>query len=110
MDISIHYVYGYRSFDTRNNVKWGKGNIVVYHTAAIGVVYESEKNEQKHFLGHDADIVSLTTNSTGTIAATGQLPYKGKAKILIWEIESQELITCIEGFHTSAVRHVLLYL
>jgi len=52
-------VHGYRSFDTRNNVKWTKSGSIVYHTAGLGIVLDIEKNEQSFFIKHDNDIVSL---------------------------------------------------
>jgi len=52
-------VHGYRSFDTRNNVKWTKNGTVLYHTAALGIVLDPDKNEQSYFIRHEEDIVSL---------------------------------------------------
>ncbi len=40
-NISLRYVHGYRTYDTRNNVKWTKHGFVLYHVGALGVVLGS---------------------------------------------------------------------
>jgi len=105
-NLSMRYIYGYRSFDTRNNVKWTKGNLILYHTASIAIILDPEKNNQKYFLRHNADIISLAINSIGTIAATGQLPYNNTSPIYVWDIDSKEVLSCLKGFHTKGVKHV----
>lgn len=37
-NLDLDYIYGFRSFDTRNNIKFIK-NELVYFTAAVGIVY-----------------------------------------------------------------------
>ena len=62
----------------RNN----KDGHLVYHAAALGIVYDKEKHEQYFFHGHDDDITALAMSPKDRLTiCTGQL---GKdAKILV---------------------------
>ena len=103
-------MYGDRTFDSRNNVKWTKNDTVVYHKGALGIVLDPDKNKQSYFIRHSEDIVSLAIDPSGTIAATGQLCLGGKDKlapIYMWDIETQKVLGCLKGFHRQAVRFVI---
>jgi len=39
-----YYVFGYRCKDTRNNIRYLSSNKIVYHAAAVGVVFDPETN------------------------------------------------------------------
>lgn len=59
-NLELEWVYGYRCDDSRNNV-WIDGNDnLVYPSAGVLVAYDVKAHTQKHFLGHNDDIVSLT--------------------------------------------------
>lgn len=45
-EYALHYVYGYRCADSRQNVKYTCEGKVVYMTAALGVVLNQESNTQ----------------------------------------------------------------
>lgn len=45
--LEINYVYGYRSYDTRSNLKYNINSEIVYHTAGCGIVLNKLKNTQK---------------------------------------------------------------
>ena len=47
---------------------------VVYYTAAVGIVYDKEMNQQKFFLRHDDDVQCLTMHKDHDTVATGQVP------------------------------------
>jgi hypothetical protein len=55
----MEYVFGYRSFDCRNNVKFDASNRVVYHQAAIGIVMDPNRKDQKFIVNHHDDISCL---------------------------------------------------
>lgn len=46
---------------------------IVYHTAAVGVIMELKTKNQKFYLGHDDDILSLVVHPSRNIIATGQV-------------------------------------
>ena len=54
----------------------------MYHTAALGVVYDKETHEQVHFNGHDDDIRALDIHPDKIRVVTGQMgkePKKGSS-------------------------------
>ena len=111
--IKLKYVFGYRAFDTRNNLKYSSEGKIVYHTAALGVVMNKEENTQTFFENHDEDIVGIAIHPNGNIVATGQMAKAGKAKIIdiyVWEIESKKVLANLKGFHLRAIRLVFINL
>ncbi len=69
--LDINYVYGYRSYDTRNNIGYNMNNQVVYHTAGCGVILNKLKNTMKVTTQHNDDITCLDVNPIKNIVATG---------------------------------------
>ncbi len=69
--LDINYVYGYRSYDTRSNLKYNINNDVVYHTAGCGIVLNKLKNTQKVNTTHNDDITCLDIHVKKNIVATG---------------------------------------
>ena len=47
---------------------------VLFHSAALGVVYNRETKKQRFYLEHTDDIISLTIHPTKDLAASGQGP------------------------------------
>jgi len=108
-NLTICYIHGYRSFDTRNNVKWNKDGKVLYHTAGVAISLDPELNKQKYFTRHNEDIVCLTVDNTGSIAATGQIAEFGHEVlpvIYVWNTCTMQALALLKGFHRKAVRHV----
>jgi WD40 repeat protein len=107
--IKLRYVFGYRAFDTRMNVKYSNEEKIVYHTAALGIVLDKESNEQKFFEKHDEDMIALAIHPNRKIVATGQMAKTGKAKLIdiyLWEIETMKVLANLKGFHLRAIRNV----
>lgn len=73
--LKLQFVYGYTSRKgCRQNLFYNKDGHIVYHCAALGVVYDKEKHEQYYFHGHDDDITALALNPKDRLTiATGQL-------------------------------------
>lgn len=63
----------YRGYDCRNNLFYTQGGEVLYHVAAVGVVYNRQLHSQRFYLGHDDDILSLSIHPLKDYAATGQV-------------------------------------
>jgi hypothetical protein len=42
--LQIDYIYGYRGFDTRNNLKYSSRGELLYHCGAIAIALEPRKN------------------------------------------------------------------
>lgn len=80
--LKLSFVYGYCGRRARQNLFYNIDGRLVYHTAALGVVYDKEAHEQLHFHGHDDDITALDMHPDRKTIVTGQM---GKEpKILIW--------------------------
>jgi microtubule-associated protein-like 6 len=102
-------VHGYRSFDSRNNLKYTSSGDIVYPAAALGVVMNVTSREQRFFTMHDDDVVCLSIHPNRKIAATGQMAHIGKSRSLelhVWDCETLESISVLTGFHRRAIRHV----
>lgn len=70
--LDLEYVYGYRCHDTRNNLFYSHdGTKLLYHAAALGVIYDKATNTQKFFRGHTDDIHCMALHPTEPIIATG---------------------------------------
>ena len=55
---SLHYVYGYRSADSRQNVHFNSEGNATYMTAALGVILNHGDNTQKFFGGGEVENTS----------------------------------------------------
>lgn len=63
------------------------GTEIVYFVAAAAVILDTASTQQRFFLGHDNDILSLALHPRGHVAATGQagnVPY-----VCVWKTEKQ---------------------
>ncbi len=87
----LEFAHGYRAHDTRDNVFYTARGEVVYHTAALGVVYDRETNTQRFLTdtpttetvtGHCDDILCVARHPTGSIFATGEVGRN--PKVLVW--------------------------
>lgn len=54
-DFQIDWVYGFRSEEVRQHCQFNCEGQAVYPTAAVGVVYDFNKKEQKYFGGGKTD-------------------------------------------------------
>lgn len=73
---TVHFLdlcFSYRGYDCRNNLFYTQAGEVVYHIAAVAVVYNRQQHSQRLYLGHDDDILSLTIHPVKDYVATGQV-------------------------------------
>jgi microtubule-associated protein-like 6 len=87
--LDINYVYGYRSYDTRNNVRYNSNGEIVYHTAACGIVLNKTKNTMRVNTTHNDDITCLDVNLVKNLVATGEMGRK--PAIVIWDSKTLEV-------------------
>jgi microtubule-associated protein-like 6 len=71
VNLDIAYVYGYRSYDTRDNLRYNGQGDIVYHTAGCGIILNKAKNSMKINTTHNDDITCLDINVSKGIVATG---------------------------------------
>lgn len=93
----LEYVYGYRTYDCRQNLYFTASGKVVYCVASLGVILDPSSNTQSFFAGgqstktntkryHDNDIVCLSVSPDRKFAATGQVG--ARPVINIWDIDT----------------------
>lgn len=63
----------YRGYDCRSNLFYTQTGEIVYHVAAVGIVYNRQQNTQRFYLGHDDDILCLAIHPLKDYVATGQV-------------------------------------
>lgn len=67
MDLQLDYVYGYRSKDCRNNVKYLKSGSIVYNAAALGVTLDPSQNIQRFYNKHSDDVLCIDVHPDGIV-------------------------------------------
>lgn len=102
VNLDLEYVYGYRCFDTRNNLFWNGASSIVFHTAAVGVMMDISSNKQFFNFNNTDDILCMA--KYGKYIATGQIGHK--PLINIWNCEDQSSIEIIIGDLEKGISHV----
>nr|XP_034963441.1 echinoderm microtubule-associated protein-like 5 isoform X5 [Zootoca vivipara] len=99
--IRLHFVHGYRGYDCRSNLFYTQTGEIVYHVAAVGVVYNRQQNTQRFYLGHDDDILCLAIHPLKDYVATGQVGRD--CSIHIWDTETIKPLSVLKGYHQYGV-------
>jgi hypothetical protein len=76
-------VYGYRSYDTRDNLRYNSNGDIVYHTAGCGIVLNKVKNTMKVITEHNDDITCLDINLNKNIVVTGEMGRR--PSLVVWD-------------------------
>ena len=95
MNLDIEYVYGYRSYDTRDNVRYNANGEVVYHTAGCGISLNKLNNKMKVMTAHNDDVTCLDVNIIKNLAATGEMGRK--PSLIVWDPITHETKTVFKG-------------
>lgn len=106
--LQLEFVHGYTTRKgCRSNLFYNKKGHLVYHAAALGIVYNKDEHKQYFFRGHDDDITALDLSQKDrTTVVTGQL---GKdPKIIVWNSVPDSSGNCqqlclIHGDHKRAI-------
>ena len=109
--LKLSWAYGYRGHDARQNCFYNAKGEVVYHTAALGVVYNPIYETQKHITddpesddvaeGNTDDILCMARHPDKATFATGEIGRK--PKIVVWSADDCAAISIPQGFHRNAV-------
>lgn len=86
VNLSLEFVHGYRAKDCRNNIKYLPSGKLVYHAAAVGIVFDLEEFSQSFFVGHNDDITSFALSPNKDLVATGEVGRK--PTIFVWDSNS----------------------
>ncbi|XP_041958628.1 echinoderm microtubule-associated protein-like 6 [Alosa sapidissima] len=99
--LRLQFVHGYRGCDCRNNLFYTQAGEVVYHVAAVAVVYNRQQHTQRFYLGHDDDILSLTVHPLKDYVATGQVGRD--PAVHVWDIQTLKCLSLLRGQHQRGV-------
>ncbi|XP_045921154.1 echinoderm microtubule-associated protein-like 6 [Micropterus dolomieu] len=99
--LRLQFVHGYRGYDCRNNLFYTQGGEVLYHVAAVCVIYNRQLHSQRFYLGHDDDILSLSIHPLKDYAASGQVGRD--PAIHVWDIQTLKCLSLLKGFHQRGV-------
>ncbi|XP_037097720.1 echinoderm microtubule-associated protein-like 5 isoform X2 [Syngnathus acus] len=99
--LKLHFIHGYRGYDCRSNLFYTQTGEIVYHVAAVGIVYNRQQNTQRFYMGHDDDILCLAIHPLKDFVATGQV---GRDSCIhIWDPETLKPMSVLKGFHQLGV-------
>lgn len=88
---NLFSLISYRGYDCRSNLFYTQTGEIVYHVAAVGVVYNRQQNTQRFYLGHDDDILCLAIHPLKDYVATGQVGFvvicNNNRKLLLLNLE-----------------------
>ncbi|RDD40098.1 Echinoderm microtubule-associated protein-like 6 [Trichoplax sp. H2] len=99
--LDLHFSFGYRGYDCHNNIFYTSKGEIVYHIAAVGIVYNREDNTQRFYQGHTDDILSLSIHPTKDIVATGQVGRD--PTIHLWDAATCQVLSVLKGQHSRGV-------
>ncbi|XP_074434711.1 echinoderm microtubule-associated protein-like 6 isoform X3 [Larus michahellis] len=99
--LKLQFIHGYRGYDCRNNLFYTQTGEVVYHIAAVAVVYNRQQHTQRLYLGHDDDILSLSIHPVKDYVATGQVGRD--AAIHVWDTQTLKCLSLLKGQHQRGV-------
>ncbi|CAF3456731.1 unnamed protein product [Rotaria socialis] len=97
----LHYAFGYRGYDCRDNVFSLKTGEIVYHVAALGIVLNTEQNQQRFYNCHTDDILCLCVSPDVTLVATGQIGRD--PPIHVWDPISMQTSSILKGQHYRGI-------
>ena len=97
--LTPEYVIGYRSKDSRNNLKYLDDNTIIYPAGSIIIVSDIKKNTQRHLIKNKEEIQAFSIHAEKKLIAVGDI-LKNKSSnttyLTIWNYESFEEVLCIE--------------
>ncbi|CAF2961159.1 unnamed protein product [Rotaria sp. Silwood2] len=99
--LTLDYVFGYRGYDCRDNVFCLKTGEIVYHVAALGIVLNTELNQQRFYNCHTDDILCLAVSPDLTLVATGQIGRD--PPIHVWDPVKMETSSILKGEHYRGI-------
>jgi microtubule-associated protein-like 6 len=99
----LEWVHGFRGGNNKNNLSVLCDGSVSYHACAVGISYDMEEHTQRHFIGHQDDIISFAMDPVSKrIVATGELgPHP---RIFIWDAVTMQQIHMIQGKFEKGVQ------
>jgi len=102
VSLGIEFVFGYRGYDCRDNLFFiHDTGEMVYHVAALGIVYNKTAGVQRFYNEHSDDILCLSLHPFKNYVATGQIGRD--PSIHIWDVETMKTLSILKGGHYRGV-------
>ena len=101
LDLHFSSPSSYRGYDCRNNLFYTKDGDIVYHVAALGVVYTSSTHKQRFYSAHTDDILCLSLHPSHDYVATGQIGRD--PAVHVWDAGTMETLSILKGEHSRGV-------
>jgi len=102
--LELEFIHGYRCHDSRNNLRFAANGDLVYHSAAVGIVFNKDSRTQKFYFDHIDDITAMAIHPNKRLVATGEIgPYP---LIGIWDSESTECLVRINAPLQKGINHL----
>ncbi|CAK9107654.1 Echinoderm microtubule-associated protein-like 6 (EMAP-6) (Echinoderm microtubule-associated protein-like 5-like) [Durusdinium trenchii] len=108
-DLELEFVYGHRSDDVRNNLRYNSIGQAVYFAASAGIVYDKALHAQQFYLGHGGrPIISMAMHPSGKFVATGEGSCSNrrrpedKVRVHVWNALTGEGIIKLPAMHSVA--------
>ena len=92
--LELNYVHGYRGYDCRDNLFYSSRGEIIYHIAALGIVYDKSEKKQRFYTKHTDDILCLDIHPSRLIVATGQIG--AIPSIHIWDTDTMCTLSIIQ--------------
>lgn len=97
----IDFVHGTRLGDTRQSVLYNDDGHLIYITCNFGIVFDRDNQLQRIYSGHNSGLISLTVDSLGKIAATGE--QCANPELHLWDARTAEYIVKFNGIHLRGI-------
>ncbi len=106
VNVKPEFVFGYKSRETRNNLKYINDNTIAYHAGSIVIVHDISNNTQQNFVKHKEEIQGFSVSNNKKYIASHDV-VKSKStntpQLVIWDNEKKEDILTIENITTKGV-------
>lgn len=85
-------------------MKYSYNNDLVYHSGAVGIVLDSQKNQQRYFMEHTDDITCLDVGEN--MVVTGQM---GRLPLLcVWDLTTMETRAILKGILKVGISNIAI--
>lgn len=97
-NLALNWAFGFSK--CKNSLKFinKDSNLIVYPTAAIAVIYDTNSRKQSFYQGHSSEITCLDIHPTSNIVISGDM----ESNIHIWNSATKSCINLIKGVQSKS--------
>lgn len=98
------FVHGIHISDCRQSLRYNQdGNLVMIATS-FGIVYDRRRHSQMFYSDHKWTLISLDVDSTGRVAATGELA--DLPELHFWDARTATQLAVVAGVHRRGISSI----